>query len=119
MAILFVGLFLSHALPYFELLGVTPLLFMCALFVDYFGVRKTALFFLVPTLLSDLLSLPYMVELSESMVSALNFLPYFLLENGGQLIAIALLTRYTADIILLFLIHKALHKIGIYNRFQF
>jgi len=115
MAILFVGVFLSHALPYFELLGVTPFLFMCALFMDYFGAKKILPLFLVPTLFLDLFHLPSMIDLSKSMVAAFNY-PWL---NGGEFVAIALLTKYFVDIILLFSIHKAFHKVGIYSHFQF
>ena len=117
-----IGALLSEALPFFHILGVTPLIFFCALFVEYFGFRKILtiyityhIFYIVRTFTWFNDFVISTVGIAQSMTPFNPFFyypPYFYVATSFFIMTLQ-------HILMVWLIHKALVKIGIYKRIQF
>ena len=118
LTIIVISFFISELVPFGN---VTAFLVVCAYFVDYFGLKKMFLIWLFPTSISMLMfSTEYyqfifdvlrslMPIISEKEGLALWFFPFLFI--GVIIIVLA------QGLILIYLIHKSMVKLGIYKQF--
>jgi len=125
---LIIAILLSEALPFFKILGVTPFIFFSALFVQYFGFAKIILIYTLDYIFFTITNFQWLHEFSITLYnipfdlftspsSPTSPSPFFI--NPISLLITVIFMLLFQNIIMIWLTHRALVKVGIYNRFQF
>ena len=114
LSIILIGFILGHALPFFEFMGVTPFMLFLGLFLEYFGKKKIVALLSLAFCWRAITGFPWLYELCETMRNAVA-LPYDSLFIIATVYSLSMIMNLT----MLFGIHRALKKIGVYNRIEF
>ena len=124
---LVIGIILSEALPFFHVLCVTPFMFFCALFIEYFGFRKIIIIYLIEYSFFIVRSFvwfnDFVIELlgmAQSLThSWFSSSPLFFTCSPYYWTIGVILLAVLQNVLMIWLVHRALRKLGIYKRFRF
>lgn len=109
---------MTKALPFFALIGITPLVFMAALLADFLGWKYTLFAFLVIDLESMLESLPELASMAQMLYPMILKSPFPIItqENVPGIALIMLIIGHVWELAFL---HRAFHKENLWRRFPF
>lgn len=117
MSLILIGCLLSESLPYFQILGLTPFSFFCALFLPYFGL-KTYLLVLSYWCFHLFRFFPSLYRLSDAMIESVTMTLAPTFPNFAKVVLppVAIIYFLLMNIILVKYTSRALDKIGVYKR---
>jgi hypothetical protein len=121
LAIMLVGYFLSRSLPFFEVLGVTPWLLFCALFIPYFGYWKALAICLIPGTVNIAINYQGISDLNRTMINGFtSLIPNIrnVMDPSALLFPVFVMI-YVDEAVLLYVTFRALKKVGMFSRITF
>lgn len=116
---LVIGLLLSEALPFFRILGVTPFIFFCALFIEHFGFRKIIVISLIEYSFFVVRSFVWFNDFVIGLLGiAYSIIPCPFFTSPYYWSISVIFLAALENIVMIWLVHRALRKLGIFKRFQ-